>query len=71
MSELYWQNKYKHLVTEIQAIHEKAEWKEEEQPDECISKSEEFFMSFDMQIVDNEEYAKKHWDGKYFRMVKA
>lgn len=71
----YWKEKYDALCGAIQEIHETVnvfKTGPKGLPDECDSTSDEFFVSNVLEIVDNEEYAKKHWGkGKYFRVVRA
>lgn len=69
--ELFWKLKYDRLQSKIQELHEEGQWVREEQPAECISESEEFYISNSMEVVDNEEYALRNWgEGFYFKVRK-
>jgi hypothetical protein len=73
-AEALWQKRYRALQADIQNFYEETTLfqPEDDVPNECISVSEEFFISNDLHVVDNEAYALKHWGkGRYFRVVKA
>ncbi len=76
-AESLWQRRYFRLQGEIQNLYEtrvqfKRFEKREKIPNECFSASQEFFISNDLYVVDNEAYALKHWgEGRYFRVVIA
>ncbi len=73
--EALWQKRYLALQGKIQCLYEEGvqfDPQDEDVPEECYSASDEFFISNDMHVVDNEEYALKHWGkGRYFRVVVA
>jgi hypothetical protein len=72
LDNLYWKMRYDAVMTKIQEIHERDKWNLEEQPAECISTSDEFWISNSMEVVDSEEAAIDHWgEGNYFKVVKA
>lgn len=73
-SHIYWKAKYDALRAALQELHESENLfrdSSDEMPDECISVSDEFFISNAMEVVDNEKFALEHWgEGNYFRVVK-
>ena len=47
-------------------------WHSHPQPVDCISTSDEFWISHSMEVVDSEESAIEHWgEGNFFKVVKA
>jgi hypothetical protein len=72
---LIWKIRYENLKAAIQEIHELAnQFRQFERniPNEPWSLSDEFFISNDLEVVDNEEYALQNWgEGKYFKVVKS
>ncbi len=70
--ECTWRGRYERLVILLQDIADDSRFDEETIEDFPISASEEFFISNDLQVVDNEEYAKSHWGpGKYRKFILA
>ena len=69
--ELYWKVKHDQLQTRVQALAEDLEYDVEDQPDVCISTSEEFYVSNDLSVCDSLDYALAHWgEGKFFRVTR-
>jgi hypothetical protein len=71
MKDLYWKLKYDQLIGQMSSLIEEKEFARDEQPEECISSSNEFWISNDMNVCDSESYAADNWPpGTYFRVVK-
>lgn len=71
-TNLYWKVRYDEVMAKIQELHEIDSWNTEPQPKECISTSDEFWISNSMEVVDSEEVALDHWgEGNFFKVVKA
>jgi hypothetical protein len=69
-----WRQKYERLVEELSTLGEHVEMEHRQRvvDSEPWSASDVYYISNDMQVVDNEEYAKKHWgDGRYFEVKKT
>ncbi len=65
-----WQQRYMKLIFNIEDAVDGAKSDLDEQPDEPQSASDEMFVSNDLQVCDNEQYAQDHWgEGKYRRFV--
>jgi hypothetical protein len=71
MSESLWQRRYQELVMELECLSDTIRLKRRfEVSVEPCSASKEFFISNDMDCVDNETYALEYWGpGKYRRVV--
>lgn len=66
-----WREKYQRLVEELATLAEDVEKRhsDREVPTECWSDAKEFYVSNDLEIVDNEDYARNHWGkGRYFKV---
>jgi hypothetical protein len=69
---LYWKIRYDEILSKIQELHELDKWHPEPQPEECISTSDEFWISNSMEVVDSERAALDHWgEGNFFKVVKV
>lgn len=68
-----WKHRFDRLTGELRDLAESVERaprRREDIPTEFWTSSDELFISNDMEIADNEEYALKHWGpGKYRRFV--
>lgn len=72
-NETIWKKRFDALKNAIGSLDDSIQDEiEKPVPKECWSAASEFFISNDLQICDNEKYAKDHWGkGKYFRVVKS
>ena len=74
MSDI-WKRRFDKLKMAIEDLSESANLTNDFQkdiPDEPYSESKEYFISNDLEVVDNERYALEHWGkGKYFKAVRV
>jgi ribosomal protein S27AE len=71
-TNLYWKGRYDEVMTKIQELHEMDSWHTHPQPVDCISESNEFWISHSLEVVDSEEAALDHWgEGNFFKVVKT
>jgi hypothetical protein len=72
MSEFYWKKKYDDLCIKIQDLHEIQEFENKEPSNECLCEGDEFWISNDLDVCADENYAIRNWGkGKYFKVKKV